>query len=81
LRFQHPDGTVDRRALTAFVEPRFLHQTREAGATRPHAADDPDEALGLVAGHPLPARAPWRIHLHIRGELTGLGLCLKELTA
>jgi hypothetical protein len=61
LECARPDDPADRQALKAFVEPRFLHQTREAEA----AADDLDEALGLVAGHPLPAMAPWRIHFHI----------------
>jgi sugar phosphate isomerase/epimerase len=61
LECARPGDPAGRRALEAFVEPRFLHQTRAAGA----AADDLDEALGLVAGHPLPARAPWRIHFHI----------------
>jgi hypothetical protein len=65
LECARPGDPADRQALDAFVEPRFLHQARESAATGLRAADDLDEALGLVAGHPLPARAPWRIHFHI----------------
>jgi sugar phosphate isomerase/epimerase len=65
LECARPGDPADRQALEAFVEPRFLHQARESAATGLRAADDLDEALGLVAGHPLPARAPWRIHFHI----------------
>lgn len=47
-----------REALTSFVEPRFLHQTRERGAG---GVDDLDAAL---AGG-LPGREPWRVHFHV----------------
>jgi sugar phosphate isomerase/epimerase len=47
-----------REELAPFVEPRFLHQTRERGAG---GTDDLDEAL---AGR-LPGRAPWRVHFHV----------------
>jgi sugar phosphate isomerase/epimerase len=49
---------TDRDALSAFVEPRFLHQTRERGGG---GVDDLDEAL---AGG-LPGEAPWRVHFHV----------------
>lgn len=45
----HADDPRDPRtaaALARFVEPRFLHQTREAAAPRPLARDDLDTALG-----------------------------------
>jgi sugar phosphate isomerase/epimerase len=45
-----------RRALEAFAEPRFLHQTRSADG---RAWDDLDEAL--AAGDP----GRWRVHFHI----------------
>lgn len=47
-----------RDELAAFVEPRFLHQTRELGAG---GVDDLDRAL---AGD-LPGTAPWRVHFHV----------------
>ncbi|MFJ2265521.1 metabolite traffic protein EboE [Streptomyces sp. NPDC087849] len=62
-----------RAALRTFVEPRFLHQTRErAGGSAPggrepvlapQARDDLDEALAEETG--LPGRAPWRVHYHV----------------
>jgi sugar phosphate isomerase/epimerase len=47
-----------RDQLKSFVEPRFLHQTREREAG---GVDDLDAAL---AGG-LPGRAPWRVHFHV----------------
>ncbi|WP_328345683.1 metabolite traffic protein EboE [Streptomyces violaceus] len=74
LHAEHPHLPEVRDALSAFAEPRFLHQTRtsptlnsvRAGGT-PIAAglratDDLDEAL---AGHALPDGAPWRAHFHV----------------
>lgn len=48
----------DRGELAAFVEPRFLHQTRERGGG---GVDDLDQAL---AGG-LPGEQPWRVHFHV----------------
>ncbi|MFF7777316.1 metabolite traffic protein EboE [Streptomyces tanashiensis] len=52
-----------RKALEAFTEPRFLHQTREAGrgGREPLGSDD----LGPALAGALPGRAPWRIHHHV----------------
>jgi sugar phosphate isomerase/epimerase len=48
----------NRDELAAFVEPRFLHQTRERGGG---GVDDLDQALaGGLAGD-----APWRVHFHV----------------
>ncbi|MET8677365.1 metabolite traffic protein EboE [Streptomyces sp. NPDC004647] len=51
-----------REALAAFVEPRFLHQTRTRTPEGIRGTDDLDEAL---AGGDLPTAAPWRVHLHV----------------
>ena len=66
LRAADPADPAVRDALAPFVEPRFLHQTREAPAAPgipPAAADDLDEALS--GRHALPGRAPWRVHFHV----------------
>lgn len=56
------DGDT-RAALEDFVEPRFLHQTREVVTGRARGADDLDDALaGRLA---LPGVRPWRVHFHI----------------
>ena len=65
LESADPQDPADRKALQAFVEPRFLHQTREAGRKGLLGADDLDQALGLAAGRPLPGKAPWRVHFHL----------------
>ncbi|WP_194910696.1 metabolite traffic protein EboE [Catenulispora rubra] len=49
-------------ALARFVEPRYLHQTRESVAGRLCGTDDLDEAL---RGDRLPGAAPWRVHFHV----------------
>ncbi|MFI8389883.1 metabolite traffic protein EboE [Streptomyces sp. NPDC085540] len=65
LHADDPKDPPTAAALARFVEPRFLHQTREAADPRPLARDD----LGM-AMHPgpelgaLPGRAPWRVHFH-----------------
>lgn len=51
-----------RRALAAFAEPRFLHQTRTLTAAGLRGTDDLDEAL---TGDALPDAAPWRAHFHV----------------
>jgi hypothetical protein len=51
------DPAADAAALTAYVEPRFLHQTRgRAGLS----TDDLDEALASGAN-----AQPWRVHYHV----------------
>ncbi|MFE2353196.1 metabolite traffic protein EboE [Streptomyces parvulus] len=64
LHAEHPDDPGVRRALAAFAEPRFLHQTR---TTTPAGGrlgtDDLDEAL--AEGGPLLGTAPWRAHFHV----------------
>lgn len=56
LQADDPGSAETRRALEAFAEPRFLHQTRSADG---RAWDDLDEAL--TADDP----GPWRVHFHI----------------
>jgi sugar phosphate isomerase/epimerase len=56
LQADEPADLETRRALAAFAEPRFLHQTRAADG---RGWDDLDEALN--AGGP----GPWRVHFHI----------------
>jgi len=58
-----PRDPATREALARFVEPRFLHQTREAAGPRVRGTDDLDEAL--ASGRALPGRTPWRIHFHV----------------
>ncbi|AKZ53231.1 hypothetical protein SAM23877_7491 [Streptomyces ambofaciens ATCC 23877] len=63
LHAEQPALPEVRRALAAFAEPRFLHQTRTttpSGAL--HGTDDLDEAL---AGDALPNAGPWRAHFHV----------------
>ncbi|MGW3032478.1 metabolite traffic protein EboE [Streptomyces sp. NPDC001178] len=62
LHAEHPHLPEVRRALAAFDEPRFLHQTRTATASGLRGTDDLGEAL--VAGA-LPNAAPWRAHFHV----------------
>ncbi|MFG1810871.1 metabolite traffic protein EboE [Streptomyces sp. NPDC049040] len=64
LQADDPADPAVRDALAAFVEPRFLHQTRESGAGgAAHAADDLAEALSGPGA--LPGAAPWRVHFHV----------------
>ena len=65
LEASEPRDGATREALAGFVEPRFLHQTREAGLFKVRGTDDLDEALGLVPGRALPGLAPWRVHFHV----------------
>lgn len=61
-----PRDPAVRAALAPFVEPRFLHQTREAPpdpGTAPRAADDLPEAL--AGPDALPGDRPWRVHFHV----------------
>jgi sugar phosphate isomerase/epimerase len=52
------EASGSRSELASFVEPRFLHQTRERGVG---GVDDLD--LALDGG--LPGRQPWRVHFHV----------------
>ena len=54
-----PRARADR--LRPFVEPRFLHQTREKTKTAVVGVDDLEEAL---AGR-LPGVGDWRVHFHM----------------
>lgn len=56
LHAEDPLAPATRRALAAFDEPRFLHQTRAADGG---SWDDLGEALGEGAG------GPWRVHFHV----------------
>ncbi|MER5489017.1 metabolite traffic protein EboE [Streptomyces sp. NPDC002812] len=62
LHAERPADPDVRRALAAFTEPRFLHQTRRAGAP-PTGVDDLPQALaGPLA---MNRDAPWRSHFHV----------------
>lgn len=61
LHVEHPADPANREAVAAFVEQRYLHQTRElspGGAVL--AVDDLPDALAE-----LPADGPWRVHFHV----------------
>ncbi|MFD4543482.1 metabolite traffic protein EboE [Streptomyces bauhiniae] len=62
LHAEHPHRPDVREALTAFDEPRFLHQTRTLTATGRQGTDDLGEAL---QNGTLPDSAPWRTHVHV----------------
>ena len=49
-----------REALARFVEPRYIHQVREAAPEGVLRSDDLPEALDV-----LPAQGPWRVHFHL----------------
>lgn len=56
-----PADPRQRELIGRFVEPRYLHQTRELAADRSVlAVDDLDVAL-----RELPGTGPWRVHFHI----------------
>ncbi|MHA6764924.1 metabolite traffic protein EboE [Streptacidiphilus sp. PAMC 29251] len=65
LQADHPADPAVRTALARFVEPRFLHQTRERDTARaaPQAADDLPEALSGPSA--LKGAQPWRVHFHV----------------
>ncbi|MEV0598979.1 metabolite traffic protein EboE [Streptomyces sp. NPDC050315] len=70
LHAEHPERADVRAALSAFAEPRFLHQTRTRTVQGELlATDDLDEALagtpGLAAEPGLPTTEPWRAHFHV----------------
>ncbi|MEV6617879.1 metabolite traffic protein EboE [Streptomyces sp. NPDC051051] len=62
LHAEQPHLPEVRKALAAFAEPRFLHQTRTSTPVGLRGTDDLDEAL---AGDALPDAAPWRAHFHV----------------
>lgn len=61
LHVEDPADPGARAAVAAFVEQRYLHQTRELHPDgRVLAVDDLPEALAE-----LPAQGPWRVHFHV----------------
>lgn len=61
LHVEHPGDPANREAVAAFVEQRYLHQTRELSPDGTVlAVDDLPEALAE-----LPADGPWRVHFHV----------------
>jgi sugar phosphate isomerase/epimerase len=61
LHVERPSDPRSRDAVAAFIEPRYLHQTREQGLDGSVlATDDLAEALDV-----LPAEGPWRVHFHV----------------
>ncbi|MEF3402747.1 metabolite traffic protein EboE [Agromyces sp. CCNWLW203] len=61
LHVEHPGDPANREAVAAFVEQRYLHQTRELSADGTVlAVDDLPDALAE-----LPADGPWRVHFHV----------------
>jgi sugar phosphate isomerase/epimerase len=56
LAADRPDEARTRAALRAYVEPRFLHQTRN-----PYGQGTDDLPDALAAGLP----GPWRVHYHV----------------
>jgi len=63
--------------LTAHVEPRFLHQTRERVAGAVRGVDDLDEA---IAGG-LPGESEWRVHFHVPVHAGGPATTQDDLRA
>ncbi|MEU6973475.1 metabolite traffic protein EboE [Kitasatospora aureofaciens] len=57
-----PADPATRRALAAFDEPRYLHQTRQAGRPQGGTDDLPEALAGPTA---LSGGSPWRTHFHI----------------
>ncbi|UQX03496.1 metabolite traffic protein EboE [Streptomyces sp. RerS4] len=63
LEAADPTDPGVREALSAFAEPRFLHQTREAAPDGGELLGSDD--LGPALAGALPGEAPWRIHYHV----------------
>ncbi|MFC9914473.1 metabolite traffic protein EboE [Streptomyces sp. NPDC059862] len=62
LHAEDPRDPAVRRALAAFDEPRFLHQTRARADGVLHGTDDLGQALEQGK---LPDDVPWRAHFHV----------------
>ena len=78
LRVREPRSSSGSQLLSEFVEPRFLHQTRERTADGALAAvDDLEEA---IAGG-LPGAAEWRVHFHVPVHADGGTTTQPELLA
>ncbi|MFD4421096.1 metabolite traffic protein EboE [Agromyces sp. NPDC058484] len=61
LHVDDPADPASREAVAAFVEQRYLHQTRELGSDGAvRAVDDLPDAFAT-----LPAQGPWRVHFHV----------------
>lgn len=60
LHVEDPADPAARAAVGAFVEKRYLHQTRENGPEGVLPVDDLPEALDT-----LPGAGPWRVHFHV----------------
>lgn len=61
LHVERPGDPDSRDAVAAFVEPRYLHQTRELSPDGTVlGTDDLSEALDS-----LPGQGPWRVHFHV----------------
>ncbi|MCJ1689285.1 metabolite traffic protein EboE [Rathayibacter sp. VKM Ac-2927] len=60
LHVADPADPAARAAAGAFVEKRYLHQTRENGASGVLRVDDLPDALDT-----LPGAGPWRVHFHV----------------
>ncbi|NCA12201.1 hypothetical protein EBR56_10440, partial [bacterium] len=67
-----PTDPVQRDALTAYIEPRYLHQTfaRDAGGTLHRALDLTADLLTDAAWR---SRAPWRVHYHVPVDAERIG--------
>jgi len=61
LRVDDPSSEAGRELLAGFVEPKFLHQTREIVDAHVQGTDDLPEALDGA----LPANDQWRVHFHV----------------
>lgn len=81
LRVERPNDPAERERLGRFVEPRFLHQTRERTSGGVSGVDDLPDAL--VGG--LPGEGEWRVHFHLPvhhpGDETTQGELMKSLDA
>ncbi len=79
LRVERPRDPAERERLARFVEPRFLHQTRERMNGGVAGVDDLPEALAGA----LPGDSEWRVHFHVPvhypGEETTQDELLKSL--
>ena len=60
LHVEDPADPAARAAVGAFVEKRYLHQTRENGPEGVLRVDDLPDALDT-----LPGAGPWRVHFHV----------------